>query len=66
MDVGAREKEIRFSSRSRQVSDQVMRLRHDREIARKVLAKLPESMRNDPDVLALAERSAEEPVISSI
>ncbi|MEO9130778.1 MAG: patatin-like phospholipase family protein [Sphingomonas sp.] len=62
MDVAAREKEIRFSSRSRQVSDQVMRLRRDRELARKVLAKLPESMRNDPDVLALAERSREDPV----
>ena len=62
MDVAAREKEIRFSSRSRQVSDQVMRLRHDRELARKVLAKLPANMRDDPDVLALAERSREEPV----
>jgi NTE family protein len=39
-----------------------MRLRRDREVARKVLAKLPESMRNDPDVLTLTARSAEEPV----
>ncbi|MEO6214735.1 MAG: patatin-like phospholipase family protein [Sphingomonas sp.] len=62
MDVAAREKEIRFSSRSRQVSDQVMRLRHDRELARRVLAKLPDSLRKDPDVLALAERSREEAV----
>jgi NTE family protein len=62
MDVMAREKEIRFSSRTRQVSDYLMRLRRDREVARKVLAKLPESMKNDPDVLTLTARSAEEPV----
>jgi NTE family protein len=62
MEVMAREKEIRFSSRTRQVSDNLMRLRRDREVARKVLAKLPESMRNDPDVLTLTARSAEEPV----
>lgn len=62
MDVMAREKEIRFSSRSREISNQIMRLRKDREIARKVLAKLPPEMGNDPDVRALAERSAEYPV----
>lgn len=62
MDVAAREKEIRFSSRTRQVSDQVMRIRKDREIARKVIAKLPEALRDDPDVRALAANSAEHPV----
>ena len=62
MDVAAREKEIRFSSRTRQVSDQVMRIRKDREIARKVIAKLPEALQDDPDVLALAACSAEHPV----
>ncbi|MDB5704269.1 MAG: hypothetical protein JWN66_1385 [Sphingomonas bacterium] len=62
MDVAAREKEIRFSSRTRQVSDQVMRIRKDREIARKVIAKLPEAMKHDPDVLALMHCSAEHPV----
>jgi NTE family protein len=62
MDVAAREKEIRFSSRTRQVSDQVMRIRADREAARKVLAKLPADMLDDPDVQALVRRSAEDPV----
>lgn len=62
MDVAAREKEIRFSSRTRQVSDQVMRIRKDREIARKVIAKLPEALLDDPDVRALAANSAEHPV----
>ncbi|MBY8827250.1 patatin-like phospholipase family protein [Hephaestia mangrovi] len=62
MDVMAREKEIRFSSRTRQVTDQLMRLRTEREAIRKVLAKLPESLKNDADVVALAERAAEQPV----
>ncbi|QNQ11707.1 patatin-like phospholipase family protein [Sphingomonas alpina] len=62
MDVMAREKEIRFSSRTREVSSQLMRLRQDREAIRKVLAKLPEGMHNDPDVVALTARAAEDPV----
>lgn len=62
MDVMAREKEIRFSSRTRQVSDHMMRLRHDRELARRVLAKLPAEMHNDPDVAALRAQSNEEAV----
>ncbi len=62
MDVMAREKEIRFSSRTRQVSDQVMRIRKDRELARRVVAKLPQEMWNDPDVLELCDRSQEHPV----
>ncbi|WP_260599458.1 patatin-like phospholipase family protein [Sphingomonas endolithica] len=62
MDVAAREKEIRFSSRTRQVSDQVMRIRQDREAVRKVLAKLAAEMLDDPDVQALAARSAEDAV----
>ncbi|MCW3835878.1 patatin-like phospholipase family protein [Sphingomonas canadensis] len=61
-DVLAREKEIRFSSRTRQVSDERLRLRCDRELARRVIAKLPAELRDDPDVRALAERSAELPV----
>ena len=62
MDVMAREKEIRFSSRTRQISDQVMKLRQEREAIRKVLAKLPHELRDDADVRALAARAAEQPV----
>ncbi|MEN2785570.1 patatin-like phospholipase family protein [Sphingomonas qilianensis] len=62
MDVAAREKEIRFSSRTRQVSNEVMRIRQDREAVRKVLAKLPPQLLDDPDVQALAARSEEDPV----
>ncbi|WP_242139992.1 patatin-like phospholipase family protein [Sphingomonas sp. TREG-RG-20F-R18-01] len=62
MGVMAREKEIRFSSRTRQVSDQMMRVRKDRELARRVLAKLPADLQDDPDVVALTARSHEDPV----
>ncbi len=62
MDVMAREKEIRFSSRTRQVSDQLMKLRQEREAIRRVLAKLPPDLLQDADVATLAEAAAEQPV----
>ena len=62
MDVMAREKEIRFSSRTRQISDEKMRLRQDRELMRRVLAKLPADLAADPDVVALRARADEPPV----
>jgi NTE family protein len=62
MDVYAREKDIRYSSRTRQVTDQLIRLRKEREAIRKVLAKLPPDLADDPDVAALARLSAEHAV----
>ncbi|SNT14939.1 NTE family protein [Sphingomonas laterariae] len=62
MDVVAREKEIRFSSRTRQTSDQLMKLRREREAIRKVLAKLPAELADDADVLQLAEMARESSV----
>lgn len=62
MDVMAREKEIRFSSRTRQISDQVMKLRREREAINRVLAKLPDAMAEDADVCVLREMAAEQPV----
>ncbi len=62
MDVLAREKEIRYSSRTRQVSTERMRLRLEREAIRKVLAKLPPELHDDPDVRALETQAAEKPV----
>lgn len=62
MDVMAREKEIRFSSRTRQVTMDRLRLRDERAAIRRLLAKLPPELRDDPDALDLAARSAEQPV----
>jgi len=62
VDVYAREKDIRYSSRTRQVTDQLIRLRKEREAIRKVLAKLPQDLAADPDVAALAALAAEHAV----
>lgn len=62
MDVAARAKEIQFSSRTRQVTDQLMRLRKERELVRRVLAKLPAALAEDADVARLAALAAEKPV----
>ena len=62
MDVMAREKEIRFSSRTRAVSAERLKLRQERESIRKLLAKLPAELRDDPDVAALSAAADEAPV----
>ena len=62
IDVHSREKDIRYSSRTRQVTDQLIRLRKEREAIRKVLAKLPEALREDADVIRLSEMAAERAV----
>ncbi|MBW4330994.1 patatin-like phospholipase family protein [Stakelama sp. CBK3Z-3] len=62
LDVMAREKEIRFSSRTRQVSAAHMRDRTVRAAIRKVLDKLPKEFTDDPDVHALRDMAAEMPV----
>lgn len=62
MDVYSREKDIRYSSRTRQVTDQLIRLRKEREAIRKVLAKLPPELCRDEDVAKLADLAAEHAV----
>ncbi|HVJ01441.1 MAG TPA: patatin-like phospholipase family protein [Sphingomonas sp.] len=61
-DVFAREKEIRYSSRTRTVTDERMRLRCEREAIRKVLAKLPPELKDDADVRRLEAMAAEQPL----
>ncbi|WP_184021712.1 patatin-like phospholipase family protein [Sphingobium boeckii] len=62
MDVMAREKEIRFSSRTRQVSDELLKLRKEREAIRAVLDKLPPELAEDADVKILAAMAHESAV----
>jgi NTE family protein len=59
MDVIARAKEIQYSSRTRQVSDLMLRQRRERQLIRKVLDKLPPELRDDPDVIALESGARE-------
>jgi NTE family protein len=53
MDVMARAKEIQFSSRTRQVTDQLMKERAEHSAIARLLAKLPPELDNDPDVAEL-------------
>lgn len=62
MDVMAREKEIRFSSRTRQVTTELLKLRREREAIRELIARLPAALKTDPAVIALAEEADELPV----
>lgn len=62
MDVMAREKEIRFSSRTREVSAQLIKLRQEREAIRRALKKLPAELCDDRDIRALAALAEELPV----
>jgi len=59
LDVIAREKEIRFSSRTRQISDQLINARREHQQVARLLAKLPPELAADPDVVALRAASRE-------
>ncbi|MFD1612909.1 patatin-like phospholipase family protein [Sphingomonas tabacisoli] len=62
MDVFAREKEIRYSSRTRRVSDQALRLRKARRAVGRLLKKLPKELLDDPDAVFLRDAAKEQPV----
>ena len=55
----AREKDIRYSSRTRQVTDTLIAQRKERELVRRVLDKLPPDLLADPDVERLSRISAD-------
>ena len=59
LDVLSREKEIRYSSRTRQVSDQLVRQRREHEGVARLLDELPAEMADDPDVVALRAATRE-------
>lgn len=55
----AREKEIRFSSRTRFNTDMMRRLHDTSAAARRLYDKLPAAMKSDPDALALLKGAAD-------
>jgi NTE family protein len=62
MDVMAREKEIRFSSRTRQVSTEAMKILAAREAVRALLNELPADLRDTPAARKCAELATDRPV----
>lgn len=56
-EVEQREKDIRFSSRTRMNTDVMHRLERLRSAARRLCHKLPEELQSDPDVKVLLEGS---------
>ena len=54
-DVYSRTKDIQYSSRTRQVTDQYLRLRREHGTIRALLDKLPEELRNDADAQQLRQ-----------
>ena len=54
-DVYSRAKDIQYSSRTRQVTDQYLRLRREHKAIKALLDKLPPDLRDDADTLRLRE-----------
>jgi len=62
MDVIAREKEIRFSSRTRQISQIAMRTSEEREAIRALLDTLPPELGSTREARKLAKFAADKPL----
>ena len=58
-EANAREKEIRYSSRTRLNTTDQVQLHRAKAAVRRLLKKLPPELRNDPDVAHLSARAAE-------
>ncbi|EQB31729.1 membrane protein [Sphingobium ummariense RL-3] len=54
-DVYSRTKDIQYSSRTRQVTDQYLRLRHEHAAIKALLDKLPPDLQDDPDARKLRD-----------
>lgn len=59
MDASEREKDIRFSSRTRANTDQEARIKKLRAALGRLLKKLPPSLKDDPDVALLSDSNEE-------
>ncbi len=59
LEVAEREKEIRFSSRTRFNTDAAQHIQRLNKAAQRLVAKLPESLRDDPDAKILTANSCQ-------
>ncbi len=65
-DVAERQKDIQYSSRTRQATDVSLEIQKLRRTVRSLLQKLPDGLDNDPDVVAAKEQAAARCTTSSI
>ena len=62
LEAAEREKDIRFSSRTRMNTDKNKQVHNTRKALRDLIAKLPDNLKNDPAVELLREASKENTV----
>lgn len=62
LEAAEREKDIRFSSRTRMNTDKNKQVHNARKALRELISKLPENLRNDPSVAFLCEAARENTV----
>jgi NTE family protein len=62
LEATEREKDIRYSSRTRLITDANTKLHNTRKALRELIARLPEDLKNDPLVTTLAEGAKENTV----
>ena len=62
LEAAEREKDIRFSSRTRMATDKNRQLHNTRKAVRDLIEKLPDSLRNDPSAIYLREATRENTV----
>ena len=55
MEVSSRQKDIQYSSRTRAVTDQALRMQKMRQALQRTIDKLPEDARQDPEIRAIAD-----------
>ncbi|MGW1423414.1 DUF3734 domain-containing protein [Bradyrhizobium manausense] len=59
MEVSSRQKDIQYSSRTRNVTDQVLRMQKMRRALQRTIEKLPEAEKRDPEIRDIAEMARE-------
>jgi NTE family protein len=62
IEAGEREKDIRFSSRTRMNTDKNKQVHNARKALRDLIGKLPDDLKNDPSVAVLCEAAKENTV----
>ncbi|RXH11812.1 patatin-like phospholipase family protein [Bradyrhizobium guangzhouense] len=59
MEVSSRQKDIQYSSRTRTVTDQVLRMQKMRRALQRTIEKLPDAERRNPEIRDIAEMARE-------